>query len=101
MVFNNYTKKLYFTLKITLILLYVVSIFKISNKAPRYLKYVDLIFNFVVGLLLIIIYNPFTSNKITNFHKKIAFSAGIAILINNSLIRYLTHEIITHEMLGN
>ena len=99
MIFNDYTKKIYFTLKILLIILYVVSILKISNKAPKYLKYIDLVFNFIVGLLLIIIYNPFTSNKITNFHKKIAFSAGIAILINNSLIKYLTHEIITHKIL--
>ena len=99
MIFNNYTKKIYFTLKITLIALYIFSIFKISNKAPKYLKYIDLIFNFTVGLLLIIIYNPFISTKITSFHKKVAFSAGIAILINNSIIRYLTHEIITHKIL--
>ena len=31
--------------------------------------------------------------KITKFHKKVAFSAGFAILINSAIIKYLTNKL--------
>ena len=93
MIINSYTQKVYITLKILLIVLYVISLLKVWKNTPKYLKYVDLVFNLLIGILLIIIYNPFSHTKITSFHKKIAFSAGIAILINSAIIQYLKNKV--------
>lgn len=98
---NTYTKQLYLTLKIIIVVLYFVSIFKVWKKAPKYLKYVDLIFSFIVGILLIVIYNPLNTKPITNFNKKIAFSAGIAILVNSYIMQYLTKTILNNDILSS
>tara|TARA_Y100000389_G_C17453472_1_gene516409 strand:+ start:2207 stop:2539 length:333 start_codon:yes stop_codon:yes gene_type:complete len=93
MIIGKRAENFYILLKVLLISLYLISLFKVWNSSPKYLKIIDLIFNFTIGTLLIVIYNPFSKMVITNFHKKVAFSAGFAILINSAIIKYLTNKL--------
>tara|TARA_B100001057_G_scaffold309842_1_gene309885 strand:+ start:13733 stop:14059 length:327 start_codon:yes stop_codon:yes gene_type:complete len=99
--FNKHAEKFYLLLKFTVIILYVISVFKIWSDAPKYLKYIDLLFNFVIGVLLIMIYNPFNKKDISTIHKRIAFSAGIAILINSAIMKYIGSTILNNKLIKN
>jgi hypothetical protein len=73
---------------ILFIILYIITFIGIWNDSPKYLQLLDDIFKIFIGLLLIYIFNPFSPQTITPFHKKIAFYAGISILLSSSLRTY-------------
>jgi hypothetical protein len=83
---NTYTG-----LKLVIFILYIVVVLGVWKGAPGYLNIVENTFSIVIALALIYFFNPFLKEKTvcTNLHRKIAFSAGVAILIQTSLFQYL------------
>ena len=83
---NTYTG-----LKLVIFILYIVVVLGVWKGAPGYLHIVENTFSIVIALALIYFFNPFLEEKTvcTNLHRKIAFSAGVAILIQTSLFQYL------------
>jgi len=81
----------YSGLKIMIIILYIAVILGVWKNAPGYLNIIETVFTIVIALALIYFFNPFVKEKTVcnNFHRKIAFSAGIAILIQTSIFQYL------------
>ena len=81
----------YTGLKNITFLLYIIIVLGVWKGAPEYLHIVENIFSIVIGLALIYFFNPFVKEKTVcnNLHRKIAFSAGLAILIQTSLFQYI------------
>ena len=77
----NYTSILF-------IILYIITFIGIWRDSPKYLFLLDGVFKIFFVFLLIYIFNPFSPQTITQFHKKIAFYAGISILLSSSLRTY-------------
>ena len=48
----------------------------------------DGVFNVIVAVILIYFFNPFKKTICNDFHRKVVFSAGIAILLQTSLMQY-------------
>ena len=71
----------YTGLKNITFLLYIIIVLGVWKGAPEYLHIVENIFSIVIGLALIYFFNPFVKEKTVcnNLHRKIAFSAGLAI----------------------
>jgi len=85
-------EKVYNYGSILFVILYVVTIIGVWRDSPKYLQIVDDIFKIFIGLLLIYIFNPMSKQPVTQFHKKIVFSAGIMILLSSSfksLLQYI------------
>lgn len=80
---NTYT-----WLKYLLVVLYLVGLFGIWSDAKKYLIFVDTIFNIMIACILIFFFNPFTKTVCNDFHRKVVFSAGIAILLQTSVTQY-------------
>ncbi len=75
--------------KIAVISLYILGVLGIWSEAPAYLQMIDGIFNIIISLTLIYFFNPLRKTKCNDFHRKVVFSAGIAIFIQTSLMQYL------------
>lgn len=69
-------------------ILYIFVIFGVTKYAPQYLETLKNIIKIFVSVLLIISFNPFAkkSRSITEFERKLVFSAGIFLLISTSII---------------
>ena len=78
-------KKIYNYARIAFWILYIVTILGVWSVNPEYLSIVTEFLHIFIGLALIYFFNPWATNKITSFHKKIAFRAGIVILLSSSL----------------
>ena len=79
----------YTWLKYILIVLYIVGLFGIWSDSEKYLILVGSIFNIMIAGVLIYFFNPFTKTVCNDFHRKVVFSAGIAILLQTSITQYL------------
>ena len=86
---NTYT-----WVKYSLGILYLLTLFGIWSSAPKYLKIIDLFFNIIVGGILIYFFNPLKKTICTPFHRRVVFSAGLAIILQSSLIQYLNPIIV-------
>jgi len=86
----NYKKIIIILIYISLIL-YLFALFNISKYAPKYLSILETILKIVIGLILIIRYNPIHKIpfKFTNFDQKLLFTAGIYILLSTTFFQYL------------
>ncbi len=84
-------EKTYTGLKWIAFILYVVVVLGVWKQAPSYLHIVESVFSLVIAVALIYFFHPYAQKKTvcTDLHRKIAFSAGIAILIQTSLFQYL------------
>ncbi len=82
-------ERAYNYLKILLVITYILVLLGLSSKAPEYLLMVENLFMTLIALILIYFFNPFTKTICNNFHRHVAFSAGIAILLQLSLFRFL------------
>ena len=85
-------EKVYNYGSVLFVILYVVTIIGVWRDSPKYLQIVDDTFKIFIGLLLIYIFNPMSKQPVTQFHKKIVFSAGIMILLSSSfksLLQYI------------
>ena len=84
-------EKTYTGLKWIAFILYIAVVLGVWKGAPNYLHVVESAFSLVISLALIYFFHPYAEKKTvcTDLHRKIAFSAGIAILIQTSLFQYL------------
>jgi|TARA_B110000046_G_scaffold105599_1_gene112998 hypothetical protein len=78
----------YTWLKYILIILYIVGLFGIWSDSGKYLMLFDSIFNIMIAGVLIYFFNPFKKTVCNDFHRKVVFSAGIAILLQTSITQY-------------
>lgn len=81
-------ERTYTWLKYSLIILYIIGLFGIWSDSKKYLILVDSIFNVVIAGILIYFFNPFTKTVCNDFHRKVVFSAGLAILLQTSITQY-------------
>lgn len=80
--------KIYYYMKFILYTLYVFLFFGLWNKAPQYIYYLDYFIKILVSFILIFSFNPFRNTKFTEFHKEVAFSAGLFLLLSTSLTSF-------------
>tara|TARA_B100000900_G_scaffold401250_1_gene405716 strand:+ start:395 stop:718 length:324 start_codon:yes stop_codon:yes gene_type:complete len=68
--------------------LYFFAMLGISSLAPQYLSRLRIFLKIYVALLLIYFYNPLTykEKKFTDFDRKLAFSAGIFLLLSTTIV---------------
>jgi len=68
--------------------LYFLAFLGLSSLAPQYLSHLRIFLKIYVALLLIYFYNPITykEKKFTDFDRRLAFSAGIFLLLSTTLI---------------
>ena len=78
-------KNFYYLLNLSFVLLYVLYYANFWNKSYKYLDILNEIYAFFVGIVLIYYFNPYNKEKLNEFHKKIAFSAGILIMLTTSI----------------
>ena len=69
-------------------ILYVIVLFGITKFAPQYLDYLKNFIKIYISLLLIIKFNPFIKSRkhLSDFDRKVVFSAGIYLLLTTSII---------------
>jgi len=84
-------EKIYNYGSIVFVILYIITIIGVWRDSPKYLQIVDDIFKIFIGLILIYIFNPVSKQQITQFHKRLVFSAGIMILLSSSFKNILLH----------
>jgi hypothetical protein len=95
------TQLTYMWTKIALTLLYISGFLGIWKEAPSYLHTIDLIFNIIIAIILIYYFNPFKKTICNDFHRKVVFSAGLAILLQTSLMQYLNPKTIVKKFIHN
>ena len=79
----------YEILKYTITILYVMGVLKIWEDAPKYLAEIDWIFNLVIASILLYFFNPLKKTECTPFHRRVVFSAALAIILQSSLMKYI------------
>ena len=84
-------ERTYFISKIIFWILYLTSILNIWSRSPEYLDMFNEILTIFIGGILVYLFNPVYKNKMTPFHKVIAFDAGILILFTSSLKNILVN----------
>ena len=69
-------------------ILYFLAMLGITSLAPEYLSQLRIFLKIYVALLLIYFYNPVTykEKKFTDFDRKLAFSAGIFLLLSTTIV---------------
>jgi len=75
----------YYLLNFLFILLYIISYLGIWGESYAHLDTLNEVYKIFIGLVLIYFFNPWSKEKLTDFHKKIALSAGILLLFTSSL----------------
>ena len=69
--------------------LYVLTMFGLWNNSNKYLVIVKYTLQILIGIILVIMNNPFSKHKCTKTDKQIAFSAGIFVLTSTSLDTFI------------
>ena len=77
-------ERTYLISKIIFWILYFTSILNIWSRSPEYLDMFNELLTIFIGGVLVYLFNPIYKNKMTPFHKSIAFDAGILILFSSS-----------------
>ena len=67
------------------IVLYLLIIFGLRNRAPHYLENLFFFINVFIGLVFVIYFNPLSKTKFKKYHKTMIFWAGVALITNLSL----------------
>ena len=78
-------KNFYYLLNVSFVLLYVLYYSSSWDKSYKYLDILNEIYGIFIGIVLIYYFNPYNKEKLNEFHKKIAFSAGILIVLTTSI----------------
>ena len=81
---------------LTVYLIYFLNFIIISGLFPgahKYLLQINSAMNVYISLFLIIRFNPFTHSIFTMLDKKIAFSAGLSILLTTSINTVISSKI--------
>lgn len=84
-------ERTYFISKIIFWILYLTSILNIWSRSPKYLDMFNELLTIFIGGVLVYLFNPLYKNRMTPFHKVIAFDAGILILFTSSLKNILVN----------
>ena len=76
-------------------ILYIFFIFGITKYAPDYLIQVKIFLKIYIGIILVLLFNPFIKkNTLNKVEKKIVFSSGIILLLSttifSSIEKYIT-----------
>ena len=66
-------------------LLYGLTLFGLYKKAPNYLYLLNMAMRIYVSLFLIIRFNPYVTNRFTEFDRKIAYTSGIFLILTTTL----------------
>ena len=68
--------------------LYFLAMLGISSLSPQYLSNLRIFLKIYVSILLIYFYNPisYKEKKFTDFDRKLAFSAGIFLLLSTTIV---------------
>lgn len=95
--------KLYDYIIYTFYLLFILTITGIYQVNPYYLNTLNQIIIYLVCFILLINFNPlfetnkdYSDHKKNEFNRKIAFSAGIYLLLTTSIINYFLSFIHSH-----
>ena len=78
-------KNFYYLLNLSFVLLYVLYYANFWYKSYKYLDILNEIYAIFIGIVLVYYFNPYSKEKLNDFHKKIAFSAGCLIILTTSI----------------
>ena len=78
-------KNFYYLLNVSFVLLYVLYYSSSWDKSYKYLDILNEIYAIFIGIVLVYYFNPYNKEKLNDFHKKIAFSAGCLIILTTSI----------------
>ena len=78
-------KTIYNYARVAFWFLYIATVLGVWSINPEYLDIVTEFLHIFIGIALVYFFNPWIGKKTTDFHKKIAFRAGIIILLSSSL----------------
>lgn len=74
-------------------ILIIIAITDVIYVDPSYLSTIDTFIKYYVSLFLIARFNPFVDTKFTDFDAKLAYSAGIFLLITTSAFQIIKSEV--------
>ena len=74
---------IYFLLNFIFIVLYIVSYFNTNFR--KYLDVLNEIYKVFIAVVLLYFFNPWSKKQLNKFNKKIAFSAGLLLLLTTSI----------------
>ena len=91
-----YQRLFLYGINITFIL-YLFVIFGINKYAPEYLSDLKYFLKIYIGIILVILFNPFVKKEtLTTVEKKIVFSSGLILLLSTSIFssieKYITNS---------
>ena len=78
-------KNFYYLLNFGFVLLYIISFFGLWSKSPKYLGLLNEVYKIFIAFILIYFFNPWSKEKLNDFHKKIAFSGGFLLIFTSSI----------------
>lgn len=78
-------KNFYYLLNLSFVLLYVLYYVNFWDKSYKYLNILNEIYAIFIGIVLLYYFNPYNKKNLSEFHKKIAFSAGWLIILTSSI----------------
>lgn len=87
-------KNVYSTIIIVTWCLYIIIILGLSTVAPKYLIQIQTLSKIYFSLFLIYRFNPFRNVEFTDLDGKIAFSAGLFLLMTTAVSTLITKGII-------
>tara|TARA_B100001093_G_scaffold303783_1_gene289701 strand:- start:505 stop:819 length:315 start_codon:yes stop_codon:yes gene_type:complete len=84
-------KKIYENVFVTVtnltFVLYIFALLGVTSYAPKYLDMFKTFLKYYVSIILIFLFNPFNKKRgFGEFERKVAYSAGIFLLLSNALI---------------
>jgi len=82
---ENKIHYLYYLLNFLFIVLYIMSYFEVINHSPIDLDVLNNAYTIFIAAALIYFFNPWYKKQLGDFHKKIAFSAGLLLFFTSSL----------------
>ena len=75
----------YSFISLCVVLLYIISYFGLWSVSPTHVYILNEIYKIFIALVLIYFFNPWSKEKLNDFHKKIAFSAGFLLILTSSI----------------
>ena len=75
----------YYLLNFLFVLLYIMSYLEVGGESYMHLDTLNEVYKIFIGLVLIYFFNPWSKEKLNEFNKKIAFSAGLVLIFTSSI----------------
>lgn len=93
MVKNTYQFNIYNGLTYLIYILYAVSLLNIYQTPRQYIKIINMFLRIIIGLILVISFNPLRPIEFIKEHRDIAFTAGSYILLDIATELYYRFEL--------